>query len=189
MAFERSAVDAERELRPEIWAGFLEAYQDVVLDAVCGARRAPLTRRESAVFGVQPATASVASGGEVACSIGRCLRSPDSTAPSTCSTTFGCGCGRRGRLQGPGCDRGSILGPPPVERGGMDPHGPTGRTDVPSSVARASARNRNRYRASPWVKAAPPSARRLVKQEDASPFPGGVGGRRVSSLRLGDRTA
>ena len=50
IGFERSAVDAERELRPEIWAGLLEAYQDAVLDAVCGARRAPLTRGRRAPF-------------------------------------------------------------------------------------------------------------------------------------------
>ena len=50
IGFERSAVDAERELRPEVWAGLLEAYQDVVLDAVCGARRAPLTRGRRAPF-------------------------------------------------------------------------------------------------------------------------------------------
>ena len=50
IGFERSAVAADRELRPEIWAGLLEAYQDALLDGVCGARRAPLIRGRKAPF-------------------------------------------------------------------------------------------------------------------------------------------
>ncbi len=50
VGFERSAMVAERELRPRIWAGLLEAYQEAVLDHVCGARRAPLHRGRTAPF-------------------------------------------------------------------------------------------------------------------------------------------
>ncbi len=50
IGFERSALATERELRPQIWAGLLEAYQEAVVDHVCGARRAPLTRGRTAPF-------------------------------------------------------------------------------------------------------------------------------------------
>jgi len=50
VGFERSAIAAERELRPGIWAGLLEAYQEAVIDRVCGARRAPLSRGRRAPF-------------------------------------------------------------------------------------------------------------------------------------------
>ena len=50
VGFERSAMLAERDLRPAMWAQLLEAYQEAVLDHVCGARRAPLDRGRSAPF-------------------------------------------------------------------------------------------------------------------------------------------
>jgi len=50
VGFEHSAMVAERELRPAIWAGLLEAYQEAVLDRVCGLRRSPLSRGRRAPF-------------------------------------------------------------------------------------------------------------------------------------------
>lgn len=50
VGFERSAIAADRELRPRIWAGLLEAYQEAVIDRVCGARRAPVGRGRRAPF-------------------------------------------------------------------------------------------------------------------------------------------
>ena len=50
VGFEHSAMVAERKLRPSIWAGLLEAYQEAVLDHVCGPRRSPLGRGRIAPF-------------------------------------------------------------------------------------------------------------------------------------------
>ena len=50
VGFEHSALVAERKLRPSIWAGLLEAYQEAVLDHVCGPRRSPLSRGRIAPF-------------------------------------------------------------------------------------------------------------------------------------------
>lgn len=50
VGFERSAMLPERDLRPAMWAELLEAYQEAVLDHVCGARRAPLERGRRAPF-------------------------------------------------------------------------------------------------------------------------------------------
>src|SRR3989337_2389318 len=50
VGFERSAMLAERDLRPAMWAELLEAYQEAVLDHVCGARRAPPERGRRAPF-------------------------------------------------------------------------------------------------------------------------------------------
>lgn len=41
---------AERDLRPAMWAELLEAYQEAVLDHVCGARRTPLECGRRAPF-------------------------------------------------------------------------------------------------------------------------------------------
>jgi hypothetical protein len=48
------------------------------------------------------------------------------------------------------------LGPPPVEREGVDPHSPTRRTDVAELGRQGECSQLNRYRASSWVKAAAP---------------------------------
>lgn len=48
--FERSAISAERDLRPALWGELLEAFQEALLDHVCGARRAPLPRGRRAPF-------------------------------------------------------------------------------------------------------------------------------------------
>jgi hypothetical protein len=66
IGFERSAVAADREMRPEIWAGLLEVFQDALLDGVCGARRAPLIGGARLRSGVRRATASEGSGGGAA---------------------------------------------------------------------------------------------------------------------------
>jgi hypothetical protein len=50
VGFERSAMLAERDLRPAMWAELLVAYQEAVLDHVCGVRRAPLERGRRAPF-------------------------------------------------------------------------------------------------------------------------------------------
>lgn len=39
VGFERSAMVAERDLRPAMWAELLEAFQVAVLDHMCGAQR------------------------------------------------------------------------------------------------------------------------------------------------------
>jgi hypothetical protein len=50
VGFEGSAILAERDLRPAMWAELLEAYQEAVLDHACGARRRPLERGRRAPF-------------------------------------------------------------------------------------------------------------------------------------------
>ena len=65
VGFERSAILAERDLRPAMWTELLEAYQEAVLDHVCGARRAPLDRGRRAPFGVRRAGGSVGSNAVV----------------------------------------------------------------------------------------------------------------------------
>lgn len=50
LGFEHSALVAERELRPQMWAGLLEAFQEELLDHICGPRRAPLHRGRTAPF-------------------------------------------------------------------------------------------------------------------------------------------
>lgn len=50
IGFERAALAAECEIRPQIWVRLLEAFQDEVLDHACGPRRSPLPRGRKAAF-------------------------------------------------------------------------------------------------------------------------------------------
>lgn len=50
LGFEGAALESESELRPSIWAQVIEAFQEQLLDHVCGARHRPLPRGRRAPF-------------------------------------------------------------------------------------------------------------------------------------------
>lgn len=50
LGFEGAAVGRETTLRPAMWAAVIEAFQDQLLDHVCGQRHHPLPRGRRAPF-------------------------------------------------------------------------------------------------------------------------------------------
>jgi hypothetical protein len=50
LGFEAAALSSEAELRPSMWAAVIEAFQDQLLDHVCGERHRPLSRGRRAPF-------------------------------------------------------------------------------------------------------------------------------------------
>lgn len=50
LGFEAAALKTEGELRPSIWTEVIEAFQEQILDHVCGARHHPLPRGRRAPF-------------------------------------------------------------------------------------------------------------------------------------------
>ena len=50
LGFEAAALRSEGEVRPAIWVEVIEAFQEQILDHVCGSRHRPLSRGRRAPF-------------------------------------------------------------------------------------------------------------------------------------------